>query len=65
MKKILLLTLGILIKGIILGVVLAIAWPVKLLMDRIAISLYRKARELTKKKVKVSVPTNLVGQRGG
>jgi hypothetical protein len=52
--------MGIIIKGIILGVVLAIAWPVKQLCDKGAIWAYMKVKELPKKRVVQEIDKKLV-----
>ena len=51
--------LGIIFKGIMLGIVIAIAWPVKALVDYLAISGYRKIKEIVRPTVEVPIKSEL------
>ena len=51
---------GLVIKGIVLGFILFIAWPTKQLLDKGAQLLFLKAKELPLKKKAVKVDVKLV-----
>ena len=50
------IVLALIIKGIVLGIIIAIAWPVKTLIDLTVRTLYYKIKELTLPTVRVEIP---------
>lgn len=55
MSKLGSIILGVIVHGVVLGVVLSIAWPVKCLCDKSAIRCWNSMRGLLRKPVKVEV----------